>query len=121
MFEYSTIQKDDLYHEAIRVFEKCLNLSAYEGDTRTNLIRKILINSKTSYCHLRLGEHDKAEAHIKDAREILEKLAYLKIENTAEDNNASLFSNIFSCIPLEILKSKIDLQSAILELSKFNF
>jgi len=66
LFEYSTIQKDDLYHEAIRVFEKCLNLSVFEGDTRTNLIRKILINSKTSYCHLRLGELAKAETHIED-------------------------------------------------------
>jgi len=40
---------------------------------------------------------------------MLGKLFSLGIEETAEENNASLFSNIFTCIPLEILKSKIDL------------
>ncbi|KAL4470272.1 hypothetical protein ABPG74_011883 [Tetrahymena malaccensis] len=133
LFEYSTQQKDDLYHEAIRVFEKCISLSdsadprefdedlGYRRPSNTTIIRKILILTKKSYCHLRLGEYKRAELHIQEAQQLYEELLLVLQEEDYHEENTSLFLNIFSQIPPEILLSKIKLQQAILELAKFNF
>ncbi|EAR89571.2 von willebrand factor type A domain protein (macronuclear) [Tetrahymena thermophila SB210] len=133
LFEYSTQQKDDLYHEAIRVFEKCISLSdsadprdfdddlGYRRPSNTTIIRKILILTKKSYCHLRLGEYKRAELHIQEAQQLYEELLLVLQEEDFHEENTSLFLNIFAQIPPEILLSKIKLQQAILELAKFNF
>lgn len=61
-------EKDDLFHETIRVFERCLALSETENLTVTIVIRKILILTKKAFSHTSLGEYIQAKVTIEEVR-----------------------------------------------------